>query len=521
MKRLLSVAVLALLSLSAWAQPLQEKVAALSSKGPLGSSVVGISVRDASGKEIVSLGSGRKMVPGSNMKLITTASALHSLGQDWRFKTGIGIVGTVTDGRLDGDVYIIGGGDPAIGVKDSIALRPDALFWKWKSILREAGITSINGRVVGDGRLWEGPLEDAGWNYDDIGTYYGTGSSALSFYANTIDFQVSAGAPGSPVIIRQLYPSTPWLEVLNRTVTGPAGTGNSLYLFTTDISPRAEMRGTFATDRRPKTEHFSNKYGALTCALEFVENLRRTGWEVTGGACDIDPTGRLRNTSFSILEAAAPSGSIRILGTVDSPSLSLIARETNHRSDNFYAESMFRAMGETASGISVYDSCRVAALEVVEAVIGRPVRTEELRQRDGSGLSRMDYVTPAFMSLFLKSMESSPAFGAFLHSLPNPGSEGTVKTLLRKASPADRSRIFLKSGSMDGILCYSGYVFPAGTGAGAGADAAGSAGIGTGTGAGATVGADGPVTFSIMVNNATVDTPVLRAALEEILLLLL
>ena len=255
-----------LLCLGLQAQTLQQKVDQAVKAEPLKGAVVGVMVQDVAGHVLASREPGRRMVPASNLKLVTTGTALHALGPDFRFETGIGYTGTVEDGTLHGDVYIIGGGDPTIGVVDTVAVKPDALFWRWKSMLKDAGISRIDGRIIGDGRAYEGHLENTTWGYDDTGTYYGAGCNALSFYENAIDYLVSAGAEGEPVKVTQRHPDTPWIHFSNRTMTAPKGTGNSLYLYTTDLAPFAELRGTYSIDRKPKVEHFANKYGALTCA---------------------------------------------------------------------------------------------------------------------------------------------------------------------------------------------------------------------------------------------------------------
>ena len=306
-----------------------------------------------------------------------------------------------------------------------------------------------------------------------------------------MDYAVSAGAEGEPVKVVQRYPDTPWMHFGNLTSTGPRGTGNSLYLYTTDLAPYAEMRGTFAVDRKPKVEHFANKYGALTCAYYFWQNLRATGWDISGGYADIDRGGWLRGPDFVPAEKA---GKPRIAGTSMSPGLSKIARETNVRSDNFYAEAMFRQMGERASGIAVYDSCRVAVYEVLDglfALSGLPAGTVSgLRLEDGSGLSRLNALSPAFMTAFLRAMARSEAFDAFLTSLPQPG-DGTLAGVLPKLPDVQKARLRFKSGSMDGVLCYSGYVLDEN-------------GVPR-------------YVFSLMVNGATVKTAVLRDTLGSLI----
>ena len=467
------------------AQTLQQKVDQAVTREPLKGAVVGVMVQDAAGHVLASREAGRRMVPASNLKLVTTGTALHALGPDFRFETGIGYTGTVEDGTLHGDVYIIGGGDPTIGVTDTVAVKPDALFWRWKSLLKDAGISRIDGRIIGDGRAYEGHLENTTWGYDDTGTYYGAGCNALSYYENAIDYLVSAGAAGEPVKVTQRFPDTPWMHFSNRTATAPKGTGNSLYLYTTDLAPYAEMRGTYSLDRKPKVEHFANKYGALTCAYYFWQNLRDTGWDISGGYADIDRGGYVRGADFVPTYKA---GTPQVLGQSASPVLAKIVRQTNVLSDNFYAEAIFRQMGEKASGIAVYDSCRVAVYDVLEDLMESDLAG--IRLEDGSGLSRLNSASPAFFVSFLRSMTRSRGFEAFLASFPQPG-EGTLSTLLPKLPADQKSRIRVKSGSMDGVLCYSGYILDE-------------------TGKPARI-------FSLMVNGATAKTAALRETLGDLI----
>ena len=147
-------------------------------------------------------------------------------------------------------------------------------------------------------------------------------------------------------------------------------------------------------------------------------------------------------------------------------------------------------MGEAATSIAVYDSCYVAEAEVLRS-LGMP--EAGLRVEDGSGLSRRNYVSPSWMVSFLRAMQGSRSFEAFLTSLPQAG-KGTLASLIPQAPSQVKSRFRLKSGSMDGVLCYSGYYLdPSGKPA---------------------------VTFSLMVNNSTATTARLRDTLGRILLLL-
>lgn len=482
MNRILSILSGLLFATSAlWGQTSAQKYVDIAAiQEPLKGSSWGIYARDASGKVLASHHAGMRLMPASNRKLITTGVALHALGADFRFQTGLGYTGVLQeDGTLDGDLYILGGGDPTIGTQDTtIALKADALFWKWKTLLREKGIRRIHGRIIGDGSSMEGLLEHPTWDFNDTGTYYGTGGNALCFYENTIDMEVAATREGEPISLRQTYPETPWMHVTNFGVTGPAGSGNSLYLYTTDLAPYAQMRGVFGVDRRPKTEGTANKYGALTCAYYFWKNLRETGWEVTGGYAHVSRAGYIQGPDFEEKDLA---GTPVQIGFTESPRLADIARITNVRSDNFYAESMLRYMGEKATGIAEYDSCLVAESVVLKDL---GLNLDQVCLVDGSGLSGNNLVTPEWMVNFLDAMRKSPAFPAFLASLPKPG-EGTLSPI--RFPGCDRVR--MKSGSFTGTLCYSGYIL----------DEAGKP----------------AVTFSILTNNSLAGTSQVRAVLMQ------
>ena len=97
-------------------------------------------------------------------------------------------------------------------------------------------------------------------------------------------------------------------------------------------------------------------------------------------------------------KAASPKD----IGYTEGPTLADIVKETNWKSNNFYAETLLRAMGEAATQIAVYDSCLVAEKAVLQ---GLGLGLEGLEQADGSGLSRMSYVSPEWMVDFLDAMK--------------------------------------------------------------------------------------------------------------------
>ena len=461
-------------------ETLQEKVERIMADPAFGQAVVGVCVRNADGETLVDINAETMMLPASNMKIISTGAALHALGSDMQFETGLGYDGVVEEGVLKGDLYIVGGGDPTLGSKDSIAMNLDVVFAQWEAIIRAAGIGRIEGRVIGDGRWFEGMAEEQTWQLYDAGTYYGTGTTGLMFYENMQTFAVSAGAAvGDPVNIKPSYPETPWLELRYDCSTGEKGTGDQLYLYASDLAPVAEFRGTFGVDRAAKKLDCSNKFPEYTCAHYFCEYLKKNGIDCSEGPSDM----RLR--------AATGASSLTLLGATFSPTLDRIVFETNHASNNLYAETLLRTLGKELHQNACYDSSYVALNDVLTQLsvdVSRGVSVQ-----DGSGLSRQNYVSADFLCRFLDAMMSSPAYETFLASLPSPGGNGTMQYNMSGQPESLRKRIKVKSGSMNGVRCYSGYVLPSGS-------------------------QGDTLVFSILTNNCTAPTWKVRPLLDKVMI---
>ena len=435
--------------LHARTEALQAKAAALAEDPVFNHASVSICVRNADGLTLAQVNGEKMLVPASNMKLISTGAALHELGPDYRFRTKIGYDGEIAEGVLHGDLYIIGGGDPVLGSKDSIAVNINHVFSQWESMIRKAGIRRIEGHIVADGRWLDGMAEEPTWLWNDIGTYYGTGVTGLMFYENMQSFSVDAGPKeGAPVDISPYYPDCPWMDFRYACTTGAKGTGDMLYMYTSDLAPIAEIRGTFGIDRGRKRVDCSNKYPEYTCAAYFEEFLSGKGIRCSGGAID------------SRLKGFRPADDAVILGETLSPSLDRIIFETNHASNNLFAETLLRTLGKEMHGNSGYDSSYVAINDVLRKL--KVNASYGIHIQDGSGLSRQNYVSADFFCRFLTGMMASPHFSYFLRSLPIPGGNGSLTYNMKKYPLSTRSRIRVKSGSMNGVRCYSGYILPAG-----------------------------------------------------------
>ena len=412
-------------------------------------SIIGICARTIDGQSLIEINSEKMLVPASNMKLISTGAALNAFGPDFCYETSIAYDGEISDGILHGNLYIVGGGDPTIASKDSIATPLERTFEQWAKFVKDAGIQQINGYIIGDGRYFDGMAEEPTWLWNDIGTYYGTGTTGLMFYENMQSFSVSAGSSvGAPVNIRPYYPETPWMDFRYACATGEKGTGDKLYMYTSDLAPIAEIRGTFGVDRAAKRVDWSNKFPEYTCAYYFCNYLSEKGITCSEGAADYK------------LNKVEASEERTVLGSTYSPKLERIIFETNHASNNLFAETLFRTLGKVLNSDSSYESSS-AALKGVLNNLG--IDTEKgAKIQDGSGLSRQNYISPGFICSFLVAMAETENFCTYILSLPIPGGNGTLEYNMKGHPLSLRNRIRVKSGSMNGVRCYSGYILPSG-----------------------------------------------------------
>lgn len=437
----------------------QKLISTLSRREPLRSGVWGVLAVRMNGDTLACSNHLQKMVPASNVKLITTGLALNVLGPDYRFETTLAHTGEIRGGVLCGDLYIVGGGDPTTGSKSDCAEPLQSLFQRWTEILRSSGISRIEGRVIGDPRYFDIPQESLGWTFDDLGTNYGIGPSGLNFFENAQNFYVTPGpAVGTRPFVMTRYPDTPWMTFTNMASTSGPRTPNDIYLVNTTFGPYGEFRGHFPIDRKGYTMECSNRFGAYTCAYYFFNHLIGNGVEVTGGYGDIAPQGHVRtDLLFSNAgQKAASRQDLHSLGKTLSPALRDIARDTNWESDNFYAETMLHTLGIHAGTKADYDSCLVVAGAQLRRL---GVNTDQgFRLFDGSGLSRKNYIAPDFFVRYLKAMTRSGAYADFKASMPQPGCKGTLETRMRSTPDEIRSRIHMKSGSMNGVVCFSGYI---------------------------------------------------------------
>lgn len=406
----------------------------------------GVRVETMDGETLYDLNGGKSFVTASTLKIFTTAAALEKLGPDFMYETTVEAVGPIRDGVLEGDIVVVGSGDPSLG-----AWHPDGhcdsacLLPQWVEAVRAAGIREIRGRIVGDGRCFTEEFYCGGWDYEDLCYWYAAGSSGLAMEENCFRTQIRPGAKvGDPAIITWT-PDTKYIEIVNNAKTVEAGgTSNADILWRQTEGNLIRYERTVALDKDVINERGSIWDGERYAAFLFKEALEREGIAVRGEAANI------RALDAAAIDAAAPR--VRVATHTSIP-LSEQAAVVNIVSHNFFADMMVRTLGMKAKGEGSFSAGTKVVTEWL-AEIGAP-EADKARILDGSGLANQNFVQPRQMTAVLRHMDTSPAREAFRGSLAIAGETGWVKN--RLTGPETKGRVIVKTGSIGGVRTFTGY----------------------------------------------------------------
>jgi len=402
----------------------------------------GVLVKSLDTNDTLYAANARKlMMPASNMKIVTLAAAAARLGWDFQYATRLMAAGSIANGVLDGDLVVVGSGDPSI----TDAATP-GLFASWAEELKARGITTIGGRIVADASaLGDEPL-GMGWSWDDLADGYAAGVGALQFDENMARVTIGPGpAPGTPAAIT-IAPAAAGLVVRNRVTTVAADGAESFETRRTPGSAALELRGSIPLGSVARVHTVSVDKPAQFFVAALKESLTRAGIDVRGPAVSVAGPG----------EAPAEAG-LRLLLESRSPPLSALAVRMMKASQNQYAETLLLTLGGAAGSPTAKSGAASAASVLREW----GVPPDGLIQRDGSGLSRYDYVSPDTLVTILAHVDGDAILrDPFESSLPIAGRDGTLAN--RMKGTAAEGNVRAKSGSMANVRTLSGYVTSAG-----------------------------------------------------------
>lgn len=399
----------------------------------------GVEVRDLrSGRVLYERNARKNFKPASTLKLVTTAAVLDAIGPDERLRTTVETAGRLDAfGRVLGDVYLVGRGDPNLSGRFTDGDRT-AAFEEMANTLWSAGVRRIEGRLVGHEGLFTGDRRGEDWSWQDLVWWYGAEVSALSFNDNCADLTVTAGErAGDPVRVGR-EPASAFYRVVSSATTSAAGTPPALTLTRAPGSNEVRLSGTYPIGAETWEGSAALEDPARYAATVFGEVLAARGIVVSGPV----------ETSSVPL----PAG-VRVLAAHESPPLLEILKAVNKTSQNLHAEMMLRLLGARRRGAGSADAGREAAAEFLRRV---GVEPSAWAMQDGSGLSRSDVLTPHEMVSLLAAMDRHPRAAAFRETLPIAGRDGTLKNRM-KGGAAD-GRVVAKTGTLRQVNALAGYV---------------------------------------------------------------
>lgn len=419
----------------------------------------GISIQTlATGETLYEQEAQRYFIPASTAKLLTTAAALHQLGESFQIRTSVYQVNDPDEVVL----RVVGRGDPSF---------TDAELRQLAQQIGDRTITHID-RLIGDDRYFQGEILNPNWEWEDVQAGYGAGVNSLILNLNAIALTLSPQAIGQPLQLSWSDPAEAlrW-QVENHSMTAAAETPEFLQLERQLNQPTLQIRGQLQVNGEAEVEAIAIPDPSEYFLRRFRQILIEEGISVS-----------------QVERATLPhAGNEQAIATVTSAPLSELLIQTNRESENLYAEALLRILGAQAGSTDSTLAAGIAAVETILAELG--VDPEGYVLADGSGLSRHNLVSPAALSQVLRAIAQSPKAEIYRESLAIAGVNGTLQNRFRE-TPI-QGRLFGKTGTASGIVTLSGYL---------------------------ELPDYQPVVFSILVNQSDQPVRIIRQAIDEMVL---
>lgn len=374
-------------------------------------------------------------IPASTMKVVTTATVLELFGSDYRFETKLLVDGTVSkEGVLNGNLIIRGGGDPTLGSdklgnKDFISL--------WVESVKATGIKRIVGRIVADESIFDTQVINPKWTWEDMGNYYAPGIHGISYLDNTYRTTFRSGDYGTTPEIIGIEPEIQGLEIENH-LKSTSITYDAAYFFGAPNSNFRTIYGEIPANRSEFIVKGDIPNPALLLASHFQKALTSAGIFIS---------------EYPVVQTEQMAKG-ELIYTHYSLELSKIITEANVKSNNHFAEYLFKFIGTKDSRIGTTND----AIQIIRSYWkSKGLSVDQLSQYDGSGLSPCDAVSANFFVELLTYMKRKSAYSStFFKSLPVSGGRGTLSNFL--VNTPLQGKVFAKSGTIENVKCYAGYI---------------------------------------------------------------
>jgi D-alanyl-D-alanine carboxypeptidase/D-alanyl-D-alanine-endopeptidase (penicillin-binding protein 4) len=394
------------------------------------------------GRVLVARDAQKTFNPASTMKAVTTAVALDKLGADFRWRTNIMAEREIDqNGTLNGDLILYGRGAPDFDEPDVRSLIEQ---------LKQKGLRRVAGNIVGDASYFQAASLGGGWVWEEAQWYYGAEPSALSYSDNTVLIEVVPGDKvDSPATVKT-SPEAEFITITNQAMTR-AGASAQTFGVHRDLDannfqvwgevPPGKSMGVRTTVHAPE----------IWAANDLKKALEKAGIAVEGTIKSVDWRTKDPNAAGNLKELAA----------VESETLGEIVKRTNKHSHNLNAELMLRTVGRQARENEEKENSRkivlgddeLGAMTIKNWLSGRGVELGDTVIHDGSGLSRLNFITPETMGRLLVFALQTKTANVFTDSLPIAGTDGTLGGRLSKF----KGRIIAKTGTITYVAGLAGY----------------------------------------------------------------
>lgn len=398
---------------------------------------IGVHVVDVvTGETVVAVEPDRPRIAASNTKLFTTAAALDALGPEYLFETHVMVRGYRVGRSLLGDLGVVAGGDPNISGRHHGG-DPLAVFRKWASAIKAQQVDAISGDLYLANGLFDDQRVHPDWPRDQLHRWYEAPVDALSFSDNCVLVRVLPGAaPGRPAKV-ELVPDVSILTVRNIAGTTSSARRHAVNVFRAPDSDEILVSGDVYRNAEPVEAWVTVPDPQRYFGAALRKALADEGVALDG---EVVPVGNL------------PAGRWRPLTVHRSDLLSTI-EVINHRSQNFYAESLLKLLGAEICTDGSWQSGREVVADFLEGV-GIPASS--YRMEDGSGMSRNNLFTPRQLTRLLVHMYHHPLSAEFIESLPPSGSDNG-RWDERLAQPPYAGNVRAKTGTLRAVSALSGY----------------------------------------------------------------
>ncbi|OIK10489.1 D-alanyl-D-alanine carboxypeptidase/D-alanyl-D-alanine-endopeptidase [Bacillus sp. MUM 13] len=419
-------------------EELGRKISAILQDPHLNGALAGVSIRSAqTGKILYDRDGNTRLRPASNLKLLTAAAALETLGEQYVFQTEVLAEGPVINHFLHGNLYLKGKGDPTLLQKDF-----DELALK----LRKGGIKTVSGNLIGDDSWFDRERYSFDLAWTDEQEYYGAQISALTaspdedYDTGSVILKVSPASETGKRAEITVSPQTNYVKVINHVRTSGHDAEKELKMVRKHGTNIITVEGTIPLGSSPDKQ-WSAVWEPTGYALDlFDQALKRQGIKLLG---------RIRTGKVPETATVKAVHSSMLLSELMVPFMKL--------SNNSHAEVLVKELGRVKKGEGSWKKGLETVRETAESW---GLDTRAMQIRDGSGISQADLISANSISELLYKIQKKPWFPAYLHALPTAGANGRMDggTLRKRMkNTAAAGKVFAKTGTISSCSTLSGY----------------------------------------------------------------